>query len=187
MEEMAFKHAQGGWVYAAPNLWLFGSRQYYLLNDGQKSEVAARLQRMWRLLFVAMMVVVAVAVPIAIPGFNQHPLATLAAAMLIGLAVGAGANAYLCNAIRPIISGLEPTTERITQGEAFTIQVEAFSRGRIASFALLSLALFALFASRPLLASADWDMLSIFGALLFGIGTVYWVVLYVLKRKHSTA
>jgi len=185
MEEMSFKRVQEGWAYGAPIPWLLGPRQYYLLNDGQKSEVAACLRRMWRRLLVAILVVVAVAVPVAMPGLHLHPLATLASAMLIGLAVGAAVNAYICHTIRPLIAGLEPTTERITQGEALRIQVAAFSRGHIMFFAVLSLALFALCAWRPLLMSAGWDTLSLSGALMFGSGTIYWLALYIAKWRQS--
>jgi hypothetical protein len=187
MEKMAFKHVQNGWVYGAPNPWLFGPRRYYLLNDEQKSEIAGCLRRMWRLLFVTMLASIAAAIPVAMPSFHSHPVVTLAAAALVGLVIGIAANAYLCSATRPIVASLEPTAERITQREAFTTQIAAFSRGRIVFFGLLSLALFALCASQPLITSAGWDSLSLCGALLFGSGAIYWLVLYAAKRRHSAS
>jgi hypothetical protein len=187
MEELAFKRVQSGWVFGAPNPWLFGSRRYYLLNDGQKSEVAACARRMWRLLFVTMLASIAAGIPIAMPVIYSHPLAVLAAAALAGLAVGIAANTYLYRATRPIVAGLEPKAERITQGEAFRTQIAVYSRGHIIFFGLLSLVLFALCASPPLLTSAGWDTLSVCGVLMFGGSTIYWLVLYLAKHRPSTA
>jgi len=45
MEEMSFKRVPEGWVYRAPNPWLFGRGRYYLLNEKQKSEVAGHHRR----------------------------------------------------------------------------------------------------------------------------------------------
>jgi hypothetical protein len=187
MVEMSFKPVPTGYVFGAPNPWLIGSRQYYLLNEQQKSEVAARLRRMWRYLFVAIFVAVGVIVPITLSGFDQRPVTAFAIDVLVGLAIGLALNAYLCRSIRPVLAGLAPTAERITQGEAFRTQVTVFSRGYIAFFGLLSLAMFALAAARPLLGFAGWDFWSIAGALLFGACTIYWTVLYLAKLSRSAA
>jgi len=185
MEEMAFKRVPEGWVYGASKSWLFGPARFYLLDERQKSAVAAHVRQMWRLLFAGILVCVTVAVPIALSGLDQHPVAMLAGAVLLGLAVGFVCNAYLSWAIRSIIAGLEPTTQRITQRDAFRTQAAAFSRGRLLFFGLLSLAMFALGAWRPLLTSDRWDLLSVAGALLFGTCTIYWFVLYAAKRRQS--
>ena len=185
MEEMAFKRVPEGWVYGAPKSWLFGPARFYILDERQKSAVAAHVRRMWRLLFTAILVFVTVAVPIALSGLDRHPIAMLAAAVAIGLAVGFACNAYLSWAIRSIIAGLEPTTQRITQREAFNTQVAAFSRGRLMFFGMLSFAMFALGAARPLFTSDSWDLWSVAATLLFGTGAVYWFMLYAAKRRHS--
>ena len=50
MEEMMFKRAPEGYVYRAPNPWLFVGGKYYLLNEQQKTEIAARHRRVARYL-----------------------------------------------------------------------------------------------------------------------------------------
>ena len=184
MEEMSFKRVPEGWVYAAPKPWIFGSGRYYLLSEGQKAEIAAHLRRMWRFLFAAIIVVVAVAVPISLPRFDEHPVAGITLAMLAGLAIGVLSNSYLYRAVRPLVAGLEPTTQRITQGEALKIQITAFSRGQLMLFGLLSLALFVLSAV-PAVFAVGWDVWSVAGAFLFGTGTVYWSALYIAKRRQA--
>jgi hypothetical protein len=185
IEEMSFKRVPEGWVYAAPKPWVFGSGRYYLLSESQKAEIASQLRRVWRVLLAAIIVVVAVAVPISLPRFDEHPVAGLALAMLAGLVIGLLSNTYLCRAIRPIVAGLQPTTQRITQGEVLKTQVAVFSRGKLMFFGLLSLAMFALASFRPLLTEVAWDATSIWGAFLFGACTIYWFALYVAKRRQA--
>jgi hypothetical protein len=185
MDEVPFKRVPEGWVFGAPNPWLFGSRRYYLLNDQQKSEVGARLRRMWWMLLAAIVVAVAVIVPVTMPQLQQYPLTTFAADVLIGLVIGMALNAYFCRSIRPIIAGLPTTANRITQGDVFRTQVTVLSRGYIVFFGLLSLVLLALCAAQPLVNPAGWDALSIAGTLLFGAGTIYWAVLFIAKFKRA--
>jgi hypothetical protein len=144
MVEMSFKRVPAGYVFGAPNPWLIGPRQYYLLNEQQKSEVAVRLRRMWGYLFVAIVVAVSVIVPVSLSGIDQRPVTAFAIDVLVGLAIGLALNAYLYRSIRPVLAGLAPTAERITRGEAFQTQITVLSRGYIAFFGLLSLAMFAL-------------------------------------------
>jgi hypothetical protein len=184
MEETSFKRVPEGWVFGAPSPWPFGSRRYYVLNERQKSEAALRLRRMWRFFSVAIFVVVAVVVPVTLPGLYQRPLITLAAEIAVGLAIGLAFNIYLYRTLRPIIAGLEPTTQRITSGEVFDTQAKVFSSRYLMVLGLGSLAMFALSTSRPLLTSDGWDLWSILGALLFGSATIYWLALYVAKRKQ---
>lgn len=184
MEEMSFKRVPEGWIYRAPNPWLFGPMRYYLVNEAQKSQIVGPHRRMWRWLFLAILVLTAVVVPMALAVDEQHPFGALAAATLIGLIVGLASNAYLCRTIRPIVAGLQPTTQRITQHDALKTQIAVSSRGYLMFFGLLSLTLFVLSALRPGLASTGWDLWSLAGAVLFGTSTIYWFVLYVAKRRH---
>jgi len=111
----------------------------------------------------------------------------LAGAVVIGLVIGFAFNAYLARTIRPILAGLEPTTQRITRREALATQVTVFSGRKIMFFGLLSLALFALSVMDALVTSAGWGVMSITGALLFGSATLYWAAMYIAKRKRSVA
>jgi hypothetical protein len=188
MEEMSFKRVPEGWVYRAPNPWLFGSGRYYLLDEKQKSEVAGHHRRMWLFLLLAIFAIAAAGAPMTFAGFDdQHVVASLATAALVGLIVGFVANAWLYRTIRPIIAGLPLTTQRITQSEVLNTQIAVFSREYMLFFGSLSLLLFALIALQPLLTSAGWDARSLCGALLFGAGTIYWFALYIAKRRQPVA
>jgi hypothetical protein len=188
MEEMSFKRVPEGWVYRAPNPWLFGRGRFYLLNEKQRSEVAGCHRRMWLFLLLAILAIAAAGVPMTLSGFDdQNAVAPLAATMAVGFVVGFIANASLYRRIKPIIAGLPPTTQRITQSEVLNTQIAVFSCGYMLFFGLLSLALFALIALQPLLTSAGWDVRSLCGALLFGAGTIYWFALYIAKRRQPMA
>lgn len=186
MEELSFKRAPDGWIYRASNPWLFGHARYYLLGEEQKSDIAGHHRRMWRFLLLAILAIAATGVPVSLAVFDdKHALATLGITILVGLVVGFVANLWLYRTIRPVIAGLRPTTQRITQADVLKAQVAVFSRGYMLFFGLLSLALFALIALQPLLTSAGWDVRSLCGALLFGSGTIYWFALYIAKRRQS--
>jgi hypothetical protein len=188
MEEMSFKRVPEGWVYRVPNPWLLGRSRYYLVSEKQKSEIAGHHRRMWLFLLLGITVIAAVGAPLTLAGFDeQQVVLSLATAALLGLIVGFAANAWLCRTIRPIIANLTPTTQRITQSEVLNTQIAVFSRGYLLFFVSLSLLLFALIALQPLLTSAGWDTRSLFGALLFGAGTIYWFALYIAKRRQSVA
>ena len=188
MEEMSFKRVPEGWVYRVPNPWLLGRSRYYLVSEKQKSEIAGHHRRMWLFLLLGITVIAAVGAPLTLAGFDeQQVVLSLATAALLGLIVGFVANAWLYRTIRPVIAGLPPTTQRITQSEVLNTQIAVFSRGYLLFFGSLSLLLFALIALQPLLTSAGWDTRSLFGALLFGAGTIYWFALYIAKRRQSVA
>jgi predicted neutral ceramidase superfamily lipid hydrolase len=186
MEELSFKPVTGGYVFQTPNPWLIGPRRHYLVNEAQKTELAAGLRRMWRLLLIAIIGVVVAGVPAAgALGLDSHPVAMLAASAVLGLAVGVGVTWYALRPIQRLLAGLAPTDQRITQRDALATQIRVFSRGYLMFYGLLSLALFLLAVSQPLLSSTGSDLISILGAVLFGASTLYWVVLYIAKRRRE--
>lgn len=188
MEELSFKRVPAGWVFQAPNPWLVGPRRHYLVNDAQKAELAACLRRMWRLLLIAIIGVVVAGVPVsAALGLDGHPVAMLAAAGFLGLAVGVLVTWYALRPMQRLLAGLAPTDQRITQRDALATQVRVFSRGYLIFYGLLSLALFLLAVSQPLLSSTGWDPTSMLGAVLFGASTLYWLAIYIAKRGREHA
>jgi len=187
MEKTAFKQVPQGWIFGVPNPWLLGRRRYYLLNEERKTQVAAELRRMWSFQFFAIVIATALAVPLTMPWLDGRPASTLVVAVLMGLAIGFSFNWYLCRKLRPIIGDFAPTDQRITMGEGFGIQVRAFSIRHIVFYGLLSLALFALSALRPVLLSSPWDLYAVGGAILFGGSTIYWLALYLAKRRRQPA
>jgi hypothetical protein len=186
MEQIAFKRVPEGYVYQAPNPWLFGRGRYYVVNEAQQAELSACHRQMWRHLFWAIVIGAGVALPFAAPRFEEHSVVTLGISVLIGLVIGFAVNLHLAGKVRPLLAGLTPTAERITQSDIFKTQVAVFSRGHVIFFALLSLALFVLTILPPL-TGARWDFTALIGAPLFGLGAIYWLALYVAKRNRSAA
>jgi hypothetical protein len=41
MSDQAFEPVPGGWIYRAPNPWIFGDAPCCLVNDAQKGEIEA--------------------------------------------------------------------------------------------------------------------------------------------------
>jgi hypothetical protein len=184
MEELSFKRTPEGWVFQAPNPWLIGPRRHYLVNDAQKAEIAAQLRRMWTMVLLAIIALVAVAVPLSMSLMgDKHPIAMLAAWVLFGAVAGFMVSAYTVLRMRPMIAGLAPTTQRITQCEAVLGQARIFSRSRIAFFGLLSVALLALELANPLVFAAGWNAITIVGVVLFGATTIYWSILFIAKCR----
>jgi hypothetical protein len=99
---------------------------------------------MWTMVLLAIIALIAIGLPLSksLIGDN-HPIAMFGAFVLCGAAAGMMVGAYTIRRLRPMIAGLEVTTQRITQREAIMGQARIFSRARIAFFGLLSLALLA--------------------------------------------
>jgi hypothetical protein len=185
MEQIAFKPVAGGFVYRAPNPWLVGPGRHYVVTEAQKAALAVHHRSTMRLAFWLMVAGIVLGVPVAGIFFPGHSWMTLVCAALGGLAIGFAVNMRLARKVRPLIAGLAPTSDRITQSDAFKIQVTVFSRRFVMGLAALSFVMFALAAAYPLLGSNGWNLNALIGMLLFGFGTAYWVALYVAKRKQS--
>ena len=184
MEEVAFKPRADGFVYRPPNPWLFGRGRYYLVNDAQKSELALCHRRMLLVLFWLIVVGGAVAGPLASMFAAGPAWVTLAFAILIGLAIGFCANLWLVLKVRPIIAGLMPTDERITQADTFKRQMSVYSPRFIVGYGVLSLVLFALSVWDGMYGPTGWNLYPVVGTALFGASTIYWAVLFLAQRRR---
>jgi hypothetical protein len=184
MEEISFKRTPEGCVFQAPNWWLIGPRRHYLVNEAQKSKIAAQMRRMWTMVLLAIIALIAIGLPLSksLIG-DKHPIAMLGAFVLCGAMAGMMVSAYTIRRLRPIIAGLQLTTQRITQREAIMGQARIFSRARIAFFGLLSLALLALQLLNPLVFAASWSTISVVGVALFGALTIYWLAVFLAKSR----
>ena len=76
IEALVFKKVAGGYVYRAPNPWLFGKGRHYLVSEAQKEEIAEILKLKWPLLstaiVMAFIVVAGAASGVAAWGFFRH-------------------------------------------------------------------------------------------------------------------
>jgi hypothetical protein len=183
MEQVAFKPHGDGFIYRAPSPWVFGRGQNYTVNVAQKAELAAKHRQMLLIAFWGIIAAAGVAGPLSASLAGKHALAALAVALMAGLAIGVGAKLWLVSKISPIVATLTPTDERITRTDTFKRQVAVMSPGFIVGYGVLSLALFALTVIDGLY---GWNLYTILGAILFGVTTTYWAVLYVAKRRRST-
>jgi hypothetical protein len=191
MEELTFKPVEGGFLYRAPNPWLFGRGRHYIVTEEQKAALAAHHRKTMLQVFCAIIVAAGACGPLAgifLPSAAIMPqIMLLGGAMLIGLAIGLSLNALLLRRIRPIIATLTPSAERVTQRDMFGTQARIFSRGYVLGFAALSLVLLVLSAARPIFDPAGRDLIAVVGIVMFSLTTLYWCALYVAKCRHETA
>ncbi len=184
MEQVAFKPSGEGFIYRAPNPWLFGRGRYYRVNQAQKSALAQYHRRMLLAMFWMIVGGGAVAGPLAGAYASTQPWITLGLAMLVGLAIGFAGNLWLFVKVSPIIASLTPTDERITQTDTFKRQINLYSPRFIVGYGVLSFVLLALSVSDGMYGSTGWSIYPLVGTALFGACTIYWAVLYVAQRRR---
>jgi hypothetical protein len=184
MEELSFMRTPEGWVFQAPNPWMIGPRRHYLVNDAQKAVISGHLRRMWTMTLLAILVMVVVAIPVSEDfGGIRHPFVMLSVFVLLGAAGGFVVSALAAYRLRPVIAGLEPTTQRITRLGAIQTQARIFSRARIAFFGILSIALLVLELMSPFVFAHGWSALTVTGVVIFGATTIYWSILFIAKSR----
>jgi len=175
MEEFSFKRRPEGWLFAAPTPW---PRRRYIVTDEQKAQLAKPLRWMRRL---QMLVILVAAFFLTGLGENHSSLVewlalgALMVAMLILSAI------YVALAIRPLLAGLTPTTERISRSDRFATEATIYSKGRIITFLVISLVLFAVSLLRGF--TSGWDSFAILGVVLFAAMSVYFVALFIAKQR----
>ena len=125
-KSVMFKRVSGGWVYRAPNPWVFGDTPHYLVNEAQKAQIEAIIVPRRPVLFAAALVagiiawVVAVATIIwAFGSGHDDPSAGDLVAMTVlivfpMLAAVPFAAWIQRRRLQPILAGLPLTDERIT-------------------------------------------------------------------------
>ena len=124
-KSVMFKPVAGGWVYRAPNPWVFGDAPHYLVNDAQKAQIEAIIIPRRPVLFGAMLVAGIVAWVFALVGIvwavsrHDDPTTTdvIAIAVLVAISLVAAlpfAGWIKRRRLQPILAGLPLTQERIT-------------------------------------------------------------------------
>jgi hypothetical protein len=120
MAEAVFKPVPGGHIFPAPHPWLFGPRQFYLVNDAQKAEVLECFRRHQRIFIpsiaVGMLLIVAVSLALSYLGWNV--VLTFVIIGVVGLVpILVIPHLYLMRMLAPIIKDLPKSDQRITQRE----------------------------------------------------------------------
>ena len=125
---IVFKRMADGWVYRAPNPWIFGDAPHYFVTDEQKAKIQAIVVPHRPVLFGMMLVAGIVAWVFALVGLvwavsgHEDPTTAdvIAIAVLVAISLVAAlplANWIQRRRLQPILAGLPLTQERITFAE----------------------------------------------------------------------
>jgi MFS family permease len=184
--EAPFKPVAGGYLYQATSPWPFVRGQRFRVTEAQKAELVIRHRTMLRAVFWLTLIGGAVGGVLAAAVIHDRGWKMLAICGLVGLAMGYPARLWLVRKVRPMLGQLAPTDERITGWDRFKRQAVVFSPGFLLAFGLLSLALTALEVWSGISGSNGWDTTTVFGTALFGFCTIYWAVLYAMRRMSTS-
>jgi len=187
MVEISFKPTMGGFVYRAPSLWPFASGRHYLVNEQQKAILAGYHLGMFRTLFWLIVVGAGIAGPLAGAFMSASLWLKMGISLLVGLAIGLGASTWLVCKVRPIVAGLEPSRERITQGDSFRAQAKAYSTPTLIGLLVVDVAMLLLAASVFITGPSGQYAIGWIGVLIFGCCTLYTAALLVTKHQKSVA
>jgi hypothetical protein len=124
-----FKPVPGGYVYCAPNTWLFGSRAYFLVTEAQKAAILAIVSStvgpvLWitGVTWIALSALLGTALSLwaYIGGYYGPGLVGISAMISMMLSIYPAfvlSRQLLLRRLRPILATLPPTSERITSLE----------------------------------------------------------------------
>jgi hypothetical protein len=126
---VVFKPVSGGYVYGAPNAWLFSSRQHFLVTEEQKAAILAALTSSTRpvlwitgISWIALSALLGTALPLWVYRSGYHPAGLYGISAMIAMILSIYpafviSRQLLLHRLRPILATLPPTNERITSLE----------------------------------------------------------------------
>jgi hypothetical protein len=128
IDAMLFKPVPGGFIYRAPNPWIFGRADHYIVNEQQKAELLGMLVAPRPLLRLTVIVAAVMAWGVAMGTFgwifSGHEDPTAGDAVIMILMTFAALFLALHLALRrklrrmqPILAAATPTTAAITSNE----------------------------------------------------------------------
>ena len=124
-----FKPVSGGYIYRAPNTWLFGSAEHFLVTEGQKAEILATVTSTIRpvlwitgISWITLSVLLGMALSLWAyrAGYYTSGLDGVSAMIAMMLSIYPAfllSRQLLLHRLRPILATLPPTNERITSLE----------------------------------------------------------------------
>lgn len=177
LDEMAFKRSGDGWLFTAPGFWFW--RRTYRMTDEQKAKLVGPLRRMWWFQLVAIMVAVFIGFQLQdyyLPSANWLGVPIAILALMIAFWV------YVAVAIRPLLSDLTPSEERITFSDRFEWQAKTYPVALIIAMFLTCLMFVAAGIAVAIL--GEWSLTDILAMAFFGILAVYWAALLRMKRRQ---
>jgi hypothetical protein len=191
IEESAFKRLPEGWVFTAPNPYLFGPRQSYLLSETQKNQIAAVLRPIWpRIAYLFAFVVMTGLIYLTLSFFNR-----LIAIMFIPVAALLGLGLWtLCYylAIRSVLAGARRTNERVHFADVIETQASVWRISWLVTLELASITLFT-WHGYVILTTSNWSMSfrpggglnSLFGMAVFGWMAVHYFIMLRVKLRPN--
>jgi hypothetical protein len=127
---VVFKPVSGGYVYGAPNGWLFGSREHFLVTEAQKAAILATVSSSTRsvlwvtgISWIALSALLGTAVSLWAyrSGYSAAGLNGVIATIAVMVSIYPAfliSRQLLLRRLRPILATLPSTNERITSLEA---------------------------------------------------------------------
>jgi hypothetical protein len=124
---VVFKPVSGGYVYGAPNAWLFSSREHFLVTEEQKAAILATHTSstrpvLWITSWIALSALLGTALPLWAYRSDYHPAGLNGVSAMIAMILSIYpafviSRQLLLRRLRPILATLPPTNERITSLE----------------------------------------------------------------------
>lgn len=126
---VVFKPISGGYVYRAPNRWLFGSQQHFRVNDEQKAAILATVNTsgqpvLWitGIAWILQSALFGTALSLWAhrSGYYTAGLSGVIAVIVTVLSIYPAfviSRQFLLRRLRPILAGLSPSNDRITNLE----------------------------------------------------------------------
>jgi hypothetical protein len=134
MEEAAFKRIDAGWVFQSRNPWLFGRSRYYLVDEAQKTAIAGCIRETLRKLkpvVIAAMFIIPLlnvgGVFLLVTLGRATPVNTVALMLVLFGPYVALTHVFSIRKLRPLLTDLPRTGERITLREGTVNFVEHMS------------------------------------------------------------
>lgn len=148
VEAVLFKRAAGGYVFQAPNPWVFGRSSRYLVNDAQKAELLAiilprrPIRRIAAITVGILLWALAASTIVWAVSAHDQPTASdafaifalIAVPIFLALLVALQRN---LRRMRPVLAGAPRTEERITRRELRAAMANAVSLRRSLSIGAL--------------------------------------------------
>jgi hypothetical protein len=140
---VVFKPVPGGYVYRAPNAWLFGASKHYLANETQKAEILTLINSTARpvlwitsLSWIVISIILETCALLWASQYEQKVPGLSGALVTIVLIFSVYAafvisRQYLLLQMRPILSALTPTNNRITNSEMQAALANAGASSRL--------------------------------------------------------
>jgi len=178
IDKLYFKPAEEGWVFKEPALW---RRKTYLLTDAEKMRMVGPVR--WMSFVMAIIVIVAIEIQDFVSDrFHVSSGLALAAVIIVATAISW---AYVAVFVRPHLSGLTATDERITFSDQLRMQAAALPRPLVIVWLVACMAFVAIGLGMSLLDGWDWKDAA--GVALFAVFAAYPAALLVVRGRQSKA